>query len=777
MKTTLNKNLHSFLCLIIFAIFYQNCFLYSKIQNFIKTESLLIDNIDFRSKGHVDDLNCRDIGCGIDINRGLIYGQKFINQSICLLYNTGLYDSVESRLQKTKKNHARLSFTLIAKFQVHSIEFYGNRVIDCAYLSGRVKTNIGDMVNELHVQGDLDSISDFYRSKGYPGIKIYYNIEKKLNSNSARIVFIIYENHNLNIKNVLFFGNFHMNEEVLKSQINNSSQYRKLEHHFGSKQFQYSIIRNDLSKICSLYKEKGFLDIEAINLNNVMSYKSSNEMDIIINIKEGRRYYVNSIVIIGNRVFNILTLKKQLKLYPGSIFCFNSINDDMGNILDYYGNFGYVNTQVNVERIFTRKPGAIDVIYNLKEGIKYYLELIKINGNLKTRRKVILRWININPGDFFNLSKIKSSKQHLSNTGFFNRIDCVPEYTIIPGRCILNINLEEAGTGKFSFGFGLNNLKRGLLFAEISQMNFDVFNKKTNFQGSGQILRIKLQFNFFTNEINIYFEEPSVLHRSISFGLEIYFTHNTLNTRQNNITYGANFSLSKNLFASIRSTAYLGFKSTSVFTSHENSLSFFENRKIHTIISKIGIKILRDNRNNFSNTVKNSRQEFIGEILNDFVRLEFCLSNWWPVFDYKNQALNITGRSGFLIPFGRPTIPNVGLYRLGGSKDLRGFQYNEVGHLTKIMKELEGEQFSHGTVEYSIEVFNYARFIAFYDIGFISKSLISWNCKNYNDNIGLGLKLIIMKNTPMNINLGWPLNANKFNNQGLKINCSFGDIL
>ena len=71
---------------------------------------------------------------------------------------------------------------------------------------------------------------------------------------------------------------------------------------------------------------------------------------------------------------------------------------------------------------------------------------------------------------------MKISKLRLENTRFFeDPVNVTPESTNIPGRRTLKIAVKEARTGNLTFGAGFSSLERAVVFAEVTQSNFDLF--------------------------------------------------------------------------------------------------------------------------------------------------------------------------------------------------------------------------------------------------------------------------------------------------------------
>jgi outer membrane protein insertion porin family len=77
------------------------------------------------------------------------------------------------------------------------------------------------------------------------------------------------------------------------------------------------------------------------------------------------------------------------------------------------------------------------------------------------------------------------------------------------------------------------------------------------------------------------------------------------------------------------------------------------------------------------------------------------------------------------------------------------------------------------STEYSIEVFDSARFAVFYDAGFINSNAYDFSVSQFNDDFGFGFRLLLA-GAPLNLDFGFPLTAGPFNRKGMQFNFSVG---
>lgn len=211
-------------------------------------------------------------------------------------------------------------------------------------------------------------------------------------------------------------------------------------------------------------------------------------------------------------------------LTTGNVFSPSKVDEMIEKIRIYYGEYGYIDTIVRAQRKPNVESGDIDLVIDIIESGKFYLESINIQGNTKTKSEVIIRELALAPGDVFDLARMKSSENRLKETRFFDEVNLSPEATNIPNRRNLRVVVKEGRTGNLTFGAGFSTIESLVATVEITQSNFDYENYDSYFQGAGQKFRIRGSIGLKSNQIIVSFEEPWVFNRNLAYGIDAYRT-------------------------------------------------------------------------------------------------------------------------------------------------------------------------------------------------------------------------------------------------------------
>src|SRR5436309_12835577 len=156
----------------------------------------------------------------------------------------------------------------------------------------------------------------------------------------------------------------------------------------------------------------------------------------------------------------------------GSIFTPKGLTKDMESIQDMYGARGYIDAVVRAQKNPNTQLGTMDLLYEIDEGGKAFIEKIEIKGNTKTKDRVIRRELSVAPGEVFDMVKVKLSKGRLEGTQLFEAVDTQAEPTEVPNRKNLLVAVRETTTGHLQFGAGFSSVDSILGFVEVTQGNF-----------------------------------------------------------------------------------------------------------------------------------------------------------------------------------------------------------------------------------------------------------------------------------------------------------------
>ena len=227
---------------------------------------------------------------------------------------------------------------------------------------------------------------------------------------------------------------------------------------------------------------------------------------------------IKEISIKGNTVVSEEEMREVMVLQEGQIFCQKILKNDLDRISQLYKDRGYL--LISIKDINFDEEGKLWI--NISEG---RLEKIVIEGNDKTKEKVITREINIQPGDLFNFETVKKSLQKIYNLGYFDDVSMKLNPGTEEDLVVLVLTVIEKKTGKFGIGAGYNS--------EEGLMGFSSY-EETNLFGGGQKLEAKVEIGGRTT-YKLSFLEPWLANTPTSFGFDLYDTISTKKDKEGEV--------------------------------------------------------------------------------------------------------------------------------------------------------------------------------------------------------------------------------------------------
>jgi outer membrane protein insertion porin family len=727
-------------------------------------------------------VNEQVVRANMQVREGSDLDAPMIDRDIRSLYRTGLFELIEIKQEPVNANTLNLVVELTSKFRVLTVRYEGNKFVKTTRLEKEVKTKPNTSLDERQVKEDVEKLREYYQKAGYNQVAVNYAIERNRATNFGTVIFKIKEGQKVRISLIRFTGNTHVKSKKLAGEME-TKKWNWLSWLTDTGRYKDEQFEDDLGKLRDFYREQGYLDVEIPQEKVTFDYPKPNRLIITLAINEGRRYRIGDISILGSKLHPEALLKRILRQRSGAIFSPSRIDKDRERLEEFYGRDGHLDTQVRLTRKSNITTGNIDLVYQVNESDRFTVESIAIEGNTKTKSTVILRELTLGPGDVFNTVSMKISKLRLENTRFFEDVSVTPLETNIPGRRNMRIAVKEGRTGNLTFGAGFSSLEKATLFTEVSQSNFDLFNRRSLFQGDGQKFRLRLQLGSVSNEILLSFEEPWVFQRELAMGFSIFRTSSDYQSDfYREVDTGGEVYLRKRLFELVEGRLSYTYQIVSIENVSANAGSFVASLEGKHRISKIGFQLLRDSRDKIINTTTgsymNANFEVAGGALGgneSWYRVELKGSQFYPVFEAQTQVLSLIGRTGVIENFGKSTdVAYYEKFYLGGPTDLRGFAYRTVSPRDPFSGQpLGGKTYGFFSAEYSLDVVSPIRVAVFYDAGFVNSNAYDFSPAQYHDDFGIGLRLFVA-GSPLSLDFGIPIRGDPADKKGSQFNFSFG---
>lgn len=706
-----------------------------------------------------------------------------IDDDVRNLYATGFFYNIRVA-QENVADGLKLIYVVQGKLTLTDIRFDGNKEMTPSKLRKKVTSKIGDPLDEQKLFSDAQEIKKYYQKQGFQKTEVTYEVVPNEATGRGTVTFKIAEAPKIRVASVNFDNATAFPEKKLRKTIKTRKRWF-MSWLTGSGTLKDEQFDDDKEKLADFYRENGYIDFEIkdVKFDQVTERKVGIHFDIF----EGRQYKTGTVAIKGNSLFTADDIMTRLKMKTGVNFTPGGLTKDIEAVRDFYGEKGYIDTEVQVRKTPNVETGNMDLVYQVEEKDKSYIEKIEIKGNVKTKDKVIRRELAVAPGEVFDMVGVKLSKKRLEGLDYFSKVEAQPEPTDVPNRKNLVVGVEEKNTGNFTVGAGFSSVDSIVGFAEMTQGNFDLFNPPY-FTGGGQKFRLRAQVGTERQDYQLSFTEPWFLDRKLALGVDLYHRDlGYLSDIYDQTQTGTKLSLTRALGSDflIGSVSYtienVGIKITDPTRASAVILA----EEGHRMVSKVGTSIAYDTRNSTLLPNAGQRTEFLTELAGgpfgmdtDYYRLELR-SAWYFKGFAEGHVLELTGRGGVVQNYGNSAnVPLFDRWFLGGLYSLRGFDYRDVGPKDVNGEALGGKTYWFGSAEYSIPIIDRLRMAFFYDAGMVyankfSFSQAGFNTGSYNDNVGFGLRLNLPIG-PLRLDYGIPINTDPQNKSSGKFQFGVG---
>src|SRR5215471_15331483 len=700
---------------------------------------------------------------------GQVYTNEIVQDDIKALYKTGYIRNVRIFAQP-EGDGVKVIVAVQTRAIVREIEIIGAERVKPQRLRKEMKVTLNRAVDEQQLEEARQKIIEVYQARGFTDVSVQFRIdpidEKR---GTARVVFTVNEGVRGAISKIRFEGNAHLSQRELRKQM--KTRGRTLIY-FMDKTGRLDEVQleQDLGKIREYYQNHGFIDVEIKEVRKERTQKGP--MIITIVISEGPQYHVRKLSITGYQNTTEAKIRTLLKMKEGSVYSPKQLRDDAKAVADAYGSGGFVDLVITPEGS-PAGTGLIDVHYTIEEGTRSFVNRINIEGNTRTKDKVLRREVLVAPGDVFNTVRVDITKKRLDNLGYFAKVETYPEETDIPGRKDLTILVQEKRTGSLSFGGGFSTVDKLVGFAELTQGNFDLFNWPS-FTGGGQKFRLRLQYGTERKDFILAITEPYFLDRRLSLTGSVFYTEaNYLSAEYDQRNYGFTLEMRKPINAYMYGT--LGYTLQDIDIFNVNPVNtFIASQAGSTVESKLFSSVVFDSRDNPLLSRRGQRVSFSPTITGGFLG-----------GDTQIYGLDLEGSQYFHLPWDTILLINgeiatvntwgpnqsssfgVPIYErlfLGGSNNLRGFPFREVGPQEN-GEPIGGQSMARSTIEWTFPIIEKARGALFYDTGFVNSSAWSFGFNHMASDIGIGLRLDLPIG-PLRLDYGYPVMRDGYHGGG-----------
>jgi len=703
---------------------------------------------------------------------GQPYDAETVRQDIVRITHLGRFSEVSAEVQPADDGAVTLTYLVQEQPLLSDVRVVGNKALSDQDLLSKVQLRPGDPVDPFLIDRGQQRIITAYEDQGYFVANV--NVDEKLLREQNILIYRVREGPLVRIRGIEFEGNQTYTAGQLNAQIK-SDEYFPI---FKSGALNRDQLELDAASVRDFYRARGYLDAQVGRRIDL----SPDQEDAVVTfvVREGPRYTVAGVRVEGNALFADEQVKRRMALNRGDVFSQDKVQASQNALETMYGGLGFMETQVQIARLFHADQPKVDLVVEITEGAVSRVGTVTLRGNELTQDKVILRQVRgMTPGRPFERAGVEQTRQRLNESSLFSEA----QVTLLGDeqdevRDVL-IEVTERSTGSLNFGAGISSDLGVVGAISMSQRNFDITDTPDSFgefitgrafRGAGQYFGLNLQPGNETSRYSVTFREPYLFESDYFLDTE-FFYFQRIRSDYDEERLGTRIGVGQR-FGDVWSASVRMRANTVDITDIDNDapVDVFAVEG-DNLLTGLGFNLERNTTDSQLFPTRGNKWtlglERVGAFGGDFdfTRLRTSFQQFWTVdedFFGRKSVLSARAEVGYI--FEDNEAPVFERFYAGGHRSFRGFEHRGIGPRgiradTGALGEdaIGGDWMMLAGVQYNIPIYQEVlRGVVFTDMGTLEDSP---GLSNWRVSVGTGLRIKVpfLGRAPFALDFAFPI--------------------
>lgn len=331
---------------------------------------------------------------------------------------------------------------IVGNIEISAEHLPPNSSFDSKNVLNKLKTKKGDPFSQAAFDEDLKTLSEDYD-----------RVEPVLEVLNQNLYITLKVWIRPSIRSIHWEGNSHITTKQLQKELDIKS---------GST-FNRQTFNKAFNKVKEYYIKKGYF--EAQLQYKVNQDPKTNEVDVVIDIKEGRSGKIEDIIFQGftksekSQILDMIYTKKYnlfLSWVTGAgIYNEEALEQDQLTIINLLQNKGYADAKVKINIREAQKAGKIIIEISADRGIVYHFGKITFHGNTIFSNQDVENQFLCHPGDVYSPEKLRLTTQNIKDLcGRKGHIEASVQYEtkLVSNKPIYNIEFLISEGDQYKIG-------------------------------------------------------------------------------------------------------------------------------------------------------------------------------------------------------------------------------------------------------------------------------------------------------------------------------------
>ncbi len=447
------------------------------------------------------------IRVNITLQPGHTLDEAAIDRDVRAIYDMGFFDDVWVSAARRGEGSV-VVYHVAERPYIERIEFRGVDNVAEDDLAAVINVTPRTIFDPQRVWLGLEQARKFYGGEGYPDAKIDFEVEVGPD-NDATLVYRVDEGELIRVEDIRFEGVKAFKNRKLRKLMTTRERW-VFSFVTGAGLLNEDELATDVERLTAFYYDEGYIHAR---IDEPRVERVDDGLVVTVKVNEGPLFHVRTIDFAGDLLMTDDDMRARLGFAEGDVFRASLLREAVFSLTEGYGDLGHAFAEITPDTRTVDSGDEIDVRFNVKAGEVVAIRRIEVQGNTKTRDKVVRRELGLEEGQKFSGSGLRRSKTNINRLGFFEEVELTTNRTDRADQVDVLVKVKEGRTGAFSAGAGFSSADALLFNARVSEQNLF---------GRGQRLIFNADIGSIRQNFQVSFTEPWFLNRPLAVGIDVF---------------------------------------------------------------------------------------------------------------------------------------------------------------------------------------------------------------------------------------------------------------
>jgi outer membrane protein insertion porin family len=396
------------------------------------------------------------------------------------------WDWPEARTETADDGGVRIVYVLHENPKLETIEWIGNTKVSSKDLEKVLHIKVGDVLTRDAVAQVRESVLKEYTARGYARTEVQAQLVAPSGAADAgrKLQVLVNEGDKLRVEEMQIDGNTHFSSLRLHAEIGTKGSWLFIHNYYNDKTFE-----EDLKKLRHLYQSVGYFDV-TVDRGPFRYDQARQTVTPTIAVVEGPRYRFGKTTAHGCTVFTPEEIDAPFAKFSGDYFDAASFAYAMKKVQALYANAGFEGTEIAESLEFRKPEGAVDVTLNVDEKGRAKVGRLLVERKdwnpdadvswytrayhrlaPPVKEEVLRNEVTLKPGQVYDKRREAESEAHLRALGIFEDAHVESRATDDPDTRDVVIKVSEGPSGNVMLGVGYSDWTGAYVTAGFTERN------------------------------------------------------------------------------------------------------------------------------------------------------------------------------------------------------------------------------------------------------------------------------------------------------------------